>query len=287
MNSNLSIPVRSAPIDWRELPPISFSNIQWTDEPDRAPHTFAKAAFVPGEGLTLRLYCGEESPKAAITQPDGDIYTDSCLEFFCNFAPEKDSRYVNFEVNALGTMHCAIGSGRHGRRFVRDMVGEEQMPAVRCGRDGAHWWVQFTVTEALVQQLYGKDTVLRPGSALKGNFYKSGECCDPVHFLLWRPVDTQTPDYHRPEYFGDIIIEQQEREKNMATEERSPLTLRINELAKKAKTVGLTPEEKAEQARLRTEYLAIIRANFTGILDNTVIVREDGTREKVSERKKK
>ena len=61
---------------------------------------------------------------------------------------------------------------------------------------------------------------------------------------------------------------------------------RINVLARKHKTEGLTEEEKLEQAELRREYIAEIRASFGATLDNTVIVRPDGTKEAVSERKK-
>ena len=56
---------------------------------------------------------------------------------------------------------------------------------------------------------------------------------------------------------------------------------RINELAKKARADVLTPEEKAEQKALREEYIREFRASFGGILDNTVIERPDGTREKL------
>lgn len=47
---------------------------------------------------------------------------------------------------------------------------------------------------------------------------------------------------------------------------------RINELAKKAKTVGLTDEEIAERDVLRKEYLAAIRENFRQTLDSIEIV---------------
>ncbi len=61
---------------------------------------------------------------------------------------------------------------------------------------------------------------------------------------------------------------------------------RINELARKSRTeAGLTPEEKAEQAALRQEYLAAIRANLTAQLDSTVIQYPDGTREKLKKRR--
>ena len=54
---------------------------------------------------------------------------------------------------------------------------------------------------------------------------------------------------------------------------------RINALAKKKRTLGLTDEELAEQKTLHKEYIASYRASLRGILDNTVIERPDGTRE--------
>lgn len=57
-------------------------------------------------------------------------------------------------------------------------------------------------------------------------------------------------------------------------EEQTPLTKRINELAKKAKTVGLTEEEKVEQNLLRQEFLIKFRANFKAQMDNIEFVYE-------------
>ncbi|MBR6765415.1 MAG: DUF896 domain-containing protein [Clostridia bacterium] len=53
---------------------------------------------------------------------------------------------------------------------------------------------------------------------------------------------------------------------------------RINFLAKKAKTEGLTPEEIKEREELRNEYRASFRMGLSGILDNTVIQYPDGTK---------
>lgn len=52
---------------------------------------------------------------------------------------------------------------------------------------------------------------------------------------------------------------------------------RINELYHKSQSVGLTPEEKEEQTRLRQEYIAAIRANLRGTLNNISIQEKDGT----------
>ena len=60
---------------------------------------------------------------------------------------------------------------------------------------------------------------------------------------------------------------------------------RINELARKKKASGLTPEEQAEQKALREEYILEFRAGIRGILDNTYIQYPDGTRVKVEQKK--
>ena len=52
---------------------------------------------------------------------------------------------------------------------------------------------------------------------------------------------------------------------------------RINELAKKSKTTGLTDAEKAEQQALRQEYVADVKASLRAQLNNTSIQEPDGT----------
>lgn len=52
---------------------------------------------------------------------------------------------------------------------------------------------------------------------------------------------------------------------------------RINELARKAKTEGLTPEEKAEQQKLRKEYIAAVKMNLRSQLDHIDIQENDGS----------
>ncbi len=52
---------------------------------------------------------------------------------------------------------------------------------------------------------------------------------------------------------------------------------RINELARKSKTVGLTDEEKEEQAILRAEYIKNVRESLRANLNNISIVEKDGS----------
>lgn len=62
---------------------------------------------------------------------------------------------------------------------------------------------------------------------------------------------------------------------------------RINELARKMKSEGLSDEEKAEQAKLRAEYIAAYKASLVSALENTYIVDEKGNRKKVTKKQNK
>lgn len=56
---------------------------------------------------------------------------------------------------------------------------------------------------------------------------------------------------------------------------------RINALARKSKAEGLTEAEKAEQAQLRQEYVAAVKASLTAQLENTYLVDDKGKKHKL------
>ena len=59
---------------------------------------------------------------------------------------------------------------------------------------------------------------------------------------------------------------------------------RINELARKAKAEGLTPEELTERDKLRRIYIDSVKNNLVGQMENTYVVRPDGTKVKVQKK---
>lgn len=61
---------------------------------------------------------------------------------------------------------------------------------------------------------------------------------------------------------------------------------RINELYHKSKDVGLTPEEKEEQANLRGAYIAAIRRNLRSNIEQIDVANPDGTIESLKDKRK-
>ena len=60
---------------------------------------------------------------------------------------------------------------------------------------------------------------------------------------------------------------------------------RINELARKAKAEAPTPQELAERDKQRRLYIDSVKANLTGQLENTYLLRPDGTKQKLEKKK--
>ena len=61
---------------------------------------------------------------------------------------------------------------------------------------------------------------------------------------------------------------------------------RINVLAKKAKTEGLTEEELVERDKLRRIYIDSVKANLIGSLESTYVVDEKGNKQKLTNKEK-
>lgn len=70
-------------------------------------------------------------------------------------------------------------------------------------------------------------------------------------------------------------------------EKMDDVIARINVLARKAKTQGLTAEELAERDRLRRIYIDSVKANLVGQLENTYVVDDKGNKHKLTDTRKK
>ncbi|MBE7030991.1 MAG: DUF896 domain-containing protein [Ruminococcaceae bacterium] len=65
------------------------------------------------------------------------------------------------------------------------------------------------------------------------------------------------------------------------------LIQRINELAKKSREMGLSEEEKQEQATLRAKYIQMFRQGMENTMSSVYIMDKDGNKKKVEKKTKK
>lgn len=162
----------------------------------------ARAYVASGPDRFDVLLCALESTIATVASEfNGEVYRDSCLEFFLRpFA--DDPRYLNIEVNAAGIALIGFGADRSSRVRLPQMPAEMKITA--SVHQGAWWAVAYPLPFSLFRELYGRTPV--PGQYMQGNFYKCDESIHP-HFGSWNPIVSPRPDFHRPECFGALAFE--------------------------------------------------------------------------------
>lgn len=160
-----------------------------------------------GDEIWLKFCVAEERIRAVETRTHGAVYMDSCVEFFLSFDRKN---YYNFECNCIGTPHLAYGSGRAERVFVPLPLMKRLAVEPSLGREpfeersGNFVW---TLTVRLPVSLFAFDAFSSvEGASATANFYKVGSGLSVPHYLTWSPVRTPAPDYHRPEFFGEILF---------------------------------------------------------------------------------
>ena len=181
-----------------------FAVAHWLWGTTYQPEVTGRLALVEGKGFALRMICREANPTRVYTRRDEPVYKDSCMEAFFNFAPDRPQGYVNFEMNANGAMLCAIGASRNERTPLKALGLTPDGPAVKLDAD--RWQLDLFIPLTLIQAIYGP-VEFGPGTRIRANFYKCGDETPAQHYGSWSPVGTEKPDFHTPQYFGELVIE--------------------------------------------------------------------------------
>ncbi len=185
-------------IDTDALQAAQIDTYAWSQE--YMPQAYFKLCYVKDAGFYLYLRCKETDPRAECEGYMSPVYTDSCLEFFADYA---DGGYVNIECNSKGACLIAHGQGRGNRTPVYDIAGK--IPDVTPIRDGEWWGVDVFIPNTILEKIYG-DITVEPGYEFFGNAYKCGDKCEIPHYGTWNRIENFKPDFHRPEFFGKFVI---------------------------------------------------------------------------------
>ena len=187
---------------WRALERADICLYPW-DETGYRPEARAYVGLF-GEDLHVLMCAKEQTVRAVETRCGGRVCEDSCLEFFLMPFPGRDARYLNVEVNAAGVAHIGLGEGRAPRKVWGELPEGFDVSASK--HEGGWWAVRYALCGAFLREVFG--AAPRPGNdALRGNFYTCDESIHP-HFGVWNPIDVPKPDFHRPEYFGEMRMDQ-------------------------------------------------------------------------------
>ena len=135
------------------------------------------------------------------------VSQDSCVEFFVS--PKGDNHYWNFEFNCIGTINASHRTERKNPTRLTDSELAQVIRYATCGNKPFQelegilsWDLIVAIPLSLIEVEYNGKPI-----EMKGNFYKCASGCSQPHYLSWNPIETESPDFHRQEFFGNIILD--------------------------------------------------------------------------------
>ena len=192
---------------WDAMQPALIGNYMG-EKPAHFPRAEVKVAY--DDSALYVMFCVEDRYVRAVADNyQGNVCTDSCVEFF--FTPGQDiaKGYFNIEMNCGGTtLFHFQESGRQGRVAVpegefKEITVAHSMPEIVEPEieDAVTWIVSYRLPVSVLG-LYTDVEKPVPGRTWLGNFYKCGDKTSHPHWLTWAPVDYPTPNFHLPKHFG-------------------------------------------------------------------------------------
>jgi hypothetical protein len=191
---------------------LSENRFTAIDHPNWVNADHVKASFDirhRGTSILLKYLVREPQVIAVNTSFNSAVWEDSCVEFF--IALEGDANYYNFEFNAIGTVLGAYGPDRHSREWLPEKTLEqvETTPSLGKGiienmEGDLSWELDIVLPVSTFCHHQVNDMA---GMKTSANFYKCGDGLKKPHFLSWQPVLTEEPDFHLPQYFGELLFE--------------------------------------------------------------------------------
>ncbi len=184
-------------------PALILDRAPWKEYPyvPRVSFKIARAS----DSLILQYYVEEKSVRADFSSLNDPVCRDSCVEFFIN---PGDGSYFNLEVSCIGTAYMAHGTSRETSRplpvgqvaaiLSKSSLGNKPFAERDCPEP---WEITISLPLTLFS---GTDLAEPAGRSFRANFYKCGDNLKEPHFLAWNEILTETPDFHRPEYFGTL-----------------------------------------------------------------------------------
>lgn len=157
------------------------------------------------DAVLVKYFVQENFIRVVHHTDNSPVHEDSCVEFFIAF--DNDEAYYNLEFNCIGT--CLFGYGKD--RSDRKLIGNELTCRIRraaviqstaAEKNNSVSW-ELTLVIPLEVFAYHRISSLQDRQC-RVNFYKCGDKLPEPHFLAWKDVIADSPDFHLPQFFGSM-----------------------------------------------------------------------------------
>jgi hypothetical protein len=197
---------------WRGIPPLTIRR-HMGEPPAHRPLAQAKLQY-DCEALHVAFRVEDRWVIGRVKDYQGDVCTDSCVEFFFTPGTDLAQGYFNLEASCVGTLLFTHRQSRDEavidvpERDARRLDVAHTLPS-RIEKEIQNprtWEVSYRIPVELLRA-HAPVVPPAPGVLWRANFYKCADASSHPHWLTWAPVDWPHPDFHRKEFFGTLAFE--------------------------------------------------------------------------------
>ena len=190
---------------WTRAPKLEIGCYPW-DETGYCPPASAQMVWAQ-DRLAVRYETVERAIRAEARGICPVVCDDSAVELFLMPEPAEGGRYLNFEINTLCAMYLGAGTCREDNvlQTQEDLPQFAARSELCLVPEGYRWRVTFEIPLAYLRRHAGCGE-LHAGKRMRANFYKIAEKGPCPHCGCWNPIVWEEPDFHRPEFFGDLCL---------------------------------------------------------------------------------
>jgi hypothetical protein len=194
---------------WNAIDAVPVSNFMGT-RPEHFPQTLVKVAY-DTEAIYVKFRVEDRYVKAVHKKNQDPVYKDSCVEFFFTPGTDVGKGYFNLEMNCGGTMlfhHQVVprkGAVPIAETDIREIEVATSLPQIVDPElsEATTWIVSYRIPFSILKKYHDFENPA-PGTIWRANFYKCADETSHPHWLTWAPVKLPKPDFHRPEFFGEL-----------------------------------------------------------------------------------
>lgn len=181
---------------------ILNANLNWVQNQNKQLPTVMADIAIDKDYLTVNFSVEEPTDcfRAEVTADNDRSWEDSCVEIFLQ-NPAKPEEYFNFETTSRGFLLAAHGPNRNNRQVldpseIAKVLRTKQLASV------AGNLICWGMTVEIPASIFGLASF--DGLVLRGNLYKCADKAKTPHYLSAFPINTEKPDFHRPEFFQEF-----------------------------------------------------------------------------------
>ena len=187
------------------IAPQQVACINWPKSFPEKPAVSFRMAHNGGDELFIRFTVTEETTLALVKEDNGEVWTDSCVEFFLAL---DDSGYYNFEFTCIGKALLGFRKERPNPTHATPEIMESIKRFSTLGTANFEEKAlngSWELTVAIPTSALFKHKVEKwKGLTAEANIYKCADNLSKPHFVSWQAIDTDEPNFHVPPCFTKV-----------------------------------------------------------------------------------